>query len=127
MNMRYYLTNSYQDEGPQRLAGEDFDQLDLAIARAEELGKDRICYGEVRVVDTRTHNLSDWQQEAELLGVPIIPPIKAPPPKPKDYNPIVAICGQCGLHVHARMMYACTNANCPVGLCGPQRSLTTLP
>lgn len=51
-------------------------------------------------------------EKATRLNVPLIHPL--PPHKPRDENPIVAVCGECGLEVHKTMMYACPRRLCPV-------------
>jgi hypothetical protein len=51
------------------------------------------------------------RRRAEYLGVPVIPAI--PTPKDKGPNPVVAICGECGLELHRVMGYVCSRENCP--------------
>jgi hypothetical protein len=58
----------------------------------------------------------DHEEKARRLGVPVIPPI-APMP-PRDPNPVIAICGECGLELRQVMHYACGQARCPVKLGG---------
>lgn len=59
------------------------------------------------------------EEEAKKLGVPVIPKL---PEKidysPCDPNPVIAICGECGLHLHQVMGYCCPHARCPTGLGG---------
>lgn len=62
--------------------------------------------------------MSDFEEKAKRLGVPIIP--KRPPIRPWiPGNEVTAICGECGLELKHMMMYACRHANCPTGL-GPK-------
>lgn len=62
------------------------------------------------------------EEKAKRLGVPVIPPLKPTEPlvpsDPINPNPVVAICGECGLELHQTMGYVCTNPRCPTGL-GP--------
>lgn len=59
------------------------------------------------------------QERADKLGVPIIKPYpKHIKERSVDPNPVVAVCGECGLEVHRVMGYVCTHAHCPCGL-GP--------
>lgn len=44
-------------------------------------------------------------------GLPIIPPL--PPDEPVAPDGAVAICGECGLRIHAVMHYCCPNLRCP--------------
>lgn len=44
--------------------------------------------------------------------VPVILPL--PPEEPYEPNPVVAICGQCGIELRKVMMYCCMNSRCPV-------------
>lgn len=48
--MKYWLENSYQDSGWERLDGEEFEDGQWAISRARKLASDAICYGMVRVM-----------------------------------------------------------------------------
>lgn len=52
------------------------------------------------------------ERRAEDLGVPLLRP------KPKlpihDSNPVVAICGACGIEVRKVMSMACRRADCPL-------------
>jgi hypothetical protein len=142
---RYVLFQEYQDERAKPIDGEEFDFRHQAISRAEELGKNSICYGTVHVHDRRilqrvytagrpeddrfmhihidsTADKTPYDQEAKQLGVPVIPPIQAPH-RPSDPNPVVAICGQCGMHICQLMHYVCSQPNCPAGLGGPSCQL----
>lgn len=47
--------------------------------------------------------------------VPIIPPLPPGMPDP-DSNPIIAVCGECGLKMRMVMGYSCPNPRCPTGL-----------
>ena len=62
-----------------------------------------------------------YDDEAKRLGVPVIPPLDPDPPpmRPEGPNPTIAICGECGLHVHQVMMFSCANSRCPAGF-GPR-------
>ena len=54
---------------------------------------------------------SSPEKKAKDLGVPVIPkrlPINREP------NPVVAVCGECGLEIRQVMMYSCGKINCPV-------------
>lgn len=54
------------------------------------------------------------KERAEKLGVPLIPKRPTPiTPTPGDPNPIVAVCGECGLDLRAVMGYVCSHSNCP--------------
>lgn len=44
---------------------------------------------------------------------PVIPPLPHEEPN-LDPNPIVSICGECGLEIRKIMMYSCQNSRCPV-------------
>ena len=59
--------------------------------------------------------------ECDQRGIPIIPqvPEDVNPLRPVDPNPIVAVCGECGLDLRQVMGYCCGNARCPTGLGGP--------
>jgi len=54
------------------------------------------------------------EQKAERRGVPIISPENPRPWKKNLTNPVVAICGKCGLEIRSVMMYSCPYSNCPV-------------
>lgn len=59
-------------------------------------------------------------------NIPIIPPLPKdvdPCKSPQDPNPVVAICGECGLYLYKVMSYYCSNPRCPCGL-GSSTSLT---
>lgn len=52
--------------------------------------------------------------------VPVIPPLPDSPfDSPLDPNPVVAICGKCGLHLRKVMHYYCGQSRCPTGLGSP--------
>jgi len=44
---------------------------------------------------------------------PVIPPLPKDEPN-LDPNPIVSICGECGLELRQVMMYSCPSMRCPV-------------
>lgn len=50
-------------------------------------------------------------QKAARLGVPLIPARKALPVV--DSNPVVAICGACGIELRKIMHMACQRSDCP--------------
>ena len=50
--------------------------------------------------------------------IPVIAPLPPDYPGPSDPNPVVAICGECGLRIHQVMGYVCTHPRCPTGLGG---------
>lgn len=52
------------------------------------------------------------RRRAEYLGVPVIPPLPDPP-KDRGPNPVIALCGACGLELHRVMGYVCPRTNCP--------------
>lgn len=58
-----------------------------------------------------------------MKDIPVIPKIPDEIKKlregPQDPNPVVAICGECGLKIYAVMGYVCSNRHCPTGLGGP--------
>jgi len=61
----------------------------------------------------------------EIDGIPVILPLpeddyKPIVPDPCDPNPIVAICGQCGLRISRVMGYVCPHNRCPCGFGGPR-------
>lgn len=66
------------------------------------------------------NNFSFWknpdaetpEDKAKRLNVPIIP-AKPYQPKPTP-NPVIAICGECGLEIKQVMGYSCQKSNCPV-------------
>lgn len=60
--------------------------------------------------------MGNFQKKADDLGVPVIPPL--PKRAGPIHNPIIAICGECGLELHQTMMYCCHRNNCPSGLGG---------
>lgn len=60
------------------------------------------------------------EDKAKRLGVPIIKKL----PDKEDYspstpNPIVAVCGECGLEIYEVMGYVCSNVRCPTGFGSP--------
>ena len=59
--------------------------------------------------------------------IPVIPPLPPEDPGPHDPNPVVAICGQCGLQIHQVMGYVCTHPRCPTGLGGTMGSSAVQP
>ena len=57
-----------------------------------------------------------WQEKADRLGVPLIGPL---PEETDQMNPVVSVCGKCGLELRGIMAYYCTNQRCPTGLGSP--------
>ena len=56
-----------------------------------------------------------------IPAIPVIPPLPPDIPNgPADPNPVVAICGQCGLNILQTMCYSCSHPRCPTGLGGPR-------
>ena len=51
------------------------------------------------------------EQKAKDLGVPLIPKKL---PIDQEQNPVVAVCGECGLEIRKTTMYSCSRTNCPV-------------
>lgn len=51
------------------------------------------------------------KEKANKLGVPVINPI---PNNQPENNPVVAVCGQCGLEIRQTMGFVCPQQNCPV-------------
>lgn len=50
--------------------------------------------------------------EEKRQNIPVIPPVQVPDKKP---NPVVAVCGACGLRIHKVMGYCCPHPDCPTG------------
>lgn len=50
--------------------------------------------------------------------IPKLPETTLPDPGPCDPNPVVSICGECGLEIYQVMGYVCHNTRCPCGLGG---------
>jgi hypothetical protein len=57
--------------------------------------------------------MKNYQKEANDLGVPLIPAIDK---KFHDSSPVIAICGECGMHIYHVMGYVCNNTRCPTSL-----------
>lgn len=58
------------------------------------------------------------QEKARRLGVPLIGgngPCEAPK-IPATPNPVVGVCGKCGLVLHHMINYSCPHTSCPCGL-----------
>jgi hypothetical protein len=64
----------------------------------------------------RNKTKTPFDKEAAEIGVPVIPPLSPPHKFPNDPNPVMAICGKCGLHILRVMGYCCMSPNCPTGL-----------
>jgi hypothetical protein len=59
------------------------------------------------------------KDKAKRHGVPVIPRrAESTKQAPRDPNPVVAVCGECGLEIRQTMGYYCPKANCPTGLGG---------
>jgi hypothetical protein len=56
----------------------------------------------------------DIQKKAERLGVNVIGGDNWKPIKPFAENPVVGVCGVCGLEIRSVMWYSCRNNDCPV-------------
>jgi hypothetical protein len=52
-------------------------------------------------------------EKAKRLGVPVIPKKESKPIAPTETNPVVSICGQCGMEMRAVMHYSCSRSDCP--------------
>lgn len=50
--MRYQLLSHYQDEGPTKITGREYDRLPIAESVAATLSSSPIIYGTVHVLDT---------------------------------------------------------------------------
>lgn len=61
------------------------------------------------------------EEKARRIGVPVVP--RRPPRPPVNPDPILAVCGECGVEIRRVMMYSCQNGNCPCGL-GPTAVMT---
>jgi len=68
---------------------------------------------EVKMLPPRDgfYERNPYQDEADRIGVPVIPAL---PGRPLDPNPVVAICGACGRKVRQVEMYSCSKGNCPI-------------
>lgn len=51
------------------------------------------------------------QEKARRLGVPVIPPREKQPTP--DSNPVVSVCGECGVEMRRIMHIACGRERCP--------------
>lgn len=61
--------------------------------------------------------IEDFQEKADELGVPLILPFTEHEKNNKfESNPIISICGECGLTIRRIMYYCCNNTYCPCGL-----------
>ena len=58
------------------------------------------------------------EEKAKKLGVPLLPKIEPWIKPTNNPNPIIYVCGECGLEVYKIMYYSCPNNNCPYRL-GP--------
>jgi len=64
------------------------------------------------------------EEKARRLGVPLIK--KWPIAKQAiDPNPIVSVCGECGLEIRVVMGFYCARSGCPTGLGGITCSVAT--
>lgn len=61
------------------------------------------------------------EERARRIGVPLVP---RRPETPVSPDPIVGVCGECGLELRRVMMYSCPNGRCPCGL-GPTAVMTS--
>ena len=68
--------------------------------------------------DDKKQPLSDIMRQAAIaerarkIGVPVLPPRRAD--RPAEENPVVAVCGACGIDVRKVMWMACNKAECPL-------------
>lgn len=63
--------------------------------------------------------------EKDHRGIPIIRKLPEPvAPIGPPGNPVVAVCGECGMDLHQVMHYVCFNSRCPTGLAGATFSTT---
>lgn len=51
-------------------------------------------------------------ERARKIGVPVLP--ARPVERPAEENPVVAVCGACGIDIHKIMWMACNKAGCPL-------------
>lgn len=51
------------------------------------------------------------EEKAKRLGVPLI---KEKVDRDCSPNPIVGICGKCGLEIHQVMFFSCLKSGCPI-------------
>jgi len=77
------------------------------------------CATSSKNTEKTPHTEEFFKEKADRLGVPLIPKLPIIPNEPATPNPIVAVCGECGLSLHQVMAYVCTNQRCPTWLCGP--------
>ncbi|WP_066770021.1 hypothetical protein [Sphingobium sp. CCH11-B1] len=54
-------------------------------------------------------------QKAKRIGVPLIP--ARPKPQQPAFDPVISVCGACGMEMRKVMGYACPRSDCP---CFPQ-------
>lgn len=68
----------------------------------------------IKTMRTRTRQRRDEpiEEKAKRIGVPVLPPRE--PIKPQESNPVVAVCGECGVEIRKCMMMSCSNPRCPV-------------
>jgi hypothetical protein len=67
-------------------------------------------------LNKRSEEMSDspYKDEADELGVPLIPKRPERAKTNPGPNPIVAVCGECGIKLHQVMGYVCSSENCPI-------------
>lgn len=53
------------------------------------------------------------EEKAKRLKVKVIPR-KSSLERDPETNPVVAVCGECGISIHRVMGYACGNMHCPL-------------
>ncbi len=59
------------------------------------------------------------REKADRLGVPLIESFPSiPRPGSPPYDPVVSVCGKCGLELRQVMGYVCSKPGCPTGLGG---------
>ena len=72
-----------------------------------------MCTGQCKITGRCSGTNSFWPCY-RLKQVPIIPPLPEDAPDRFDSNPVIAICGECGMELHKMMLYSCDNERCPV-------------
>lgn len=50
-------------------------------------------------------------EKAKRIGVPLIP--ARPKPSQPEYDPVISVCGACGMEMRRVMAYSCARADCP--------------
>lgn len=58
------------------------------------------------------HPVETTEDKARRIGVPLIP--RLPPDRRYETNPVVSVCGECGMEIRLNSSYSCGNTRCPV-------------